>query len=88
MLLFLNQSIADSDSFSSVLRRSFRFLQVTVIVLLSAKLCKSDIVSHKSKSFTKTLNRIGPTIDPCGTPEILVLKETRYILLIFTLCFR
>ena len=88
MLLFLNQSIADSGSFSSVWRRSFRFLQVTVMVLSSAKLYKSDFVSHKNQSVTKMLNRIGPTIDPCGTPESIVLKETRYILLIFTLCFR
>ena len=88
MLLFLNQSIPNSDSFSSVWRRSFRFLQVTVMVLSFAKLYKSDFVSHKNKSVTKMLNRIGPTIDPCGTPESIVLKETRYTLLIFTLCFR
>ena len=44
MLLLLNQSTADSDSFSSVWRRSFIFLQVRAMVLSSAKLCKSDFV--------------------------------------------
>ena len=75
MLSFLNQSTADSDSFSSVRRRPFRFLQVT-------KLCESDFVSHKSKSFIKMLNRIGPSIEPCGTPKSIVLKKLD-ILLIF-----
>ena len=78
------QSTADSDSFSSVRRRSFRFLQVAAMVLSSAKLCKSDFVSHKNKSLIKMLNKIGPSIDPCGTPESMVLKKLN-ILLIFTL---
>ena len=77
----------DSDSFLSVRRRSFRFLQVTATVLSSAKLCESDFVSHKNKSFIKMLNRIGSSIDPCGTPESIVQKKID-ILLIFTLCFR
>ena len=77
----------DSDSFSSVRRRWFRSLQVTAMVLSSAKLCKSDFFSHKNKSFIKMLNRIGPSTDPCGTHETVVLKELD-ILLIFTLCFR
>ena len=87
MLLFLNQSTADSDSFSSVRRRSFRFLQVTAMVLSSAKLCKSDFVSYKNKPFITMLSRIEPSIEPCGTPESIVLKKLD-ILLVFTLCFR
>ena len=39
--------------FLSVRRRSFRFLQVTAMLLLSAKLCKPDFVTHKDKSFIK-----------------------------------
>ena len=86
MLLFLKQSTADSDSFSSVRRRSFRFLQVTTMVLSSAKLYKSDFFRHKNKSFIKMLNRIGPSIEPCGTLESTVLKKLD-ILSISTLCF-
>ena len=52
-VLFANQPTAVSDSLSSVWTRSFRFLQVTAMVLLSAKLCKSDFVTHKNKSFIK-----------------------------------
>ena len=58
LLLFLNQSTADSDSFQSVRRRSSRFLKVSVMVLSSAKLSKSDFVSHKNNSFINILNRI------------------------------
>ena len=87
MFLVLSKSIADSDSFSSVRRRSFRSLQVTLMILSSAKLCNSDFVSHKNKSFIKTLNRNEPSIEPCGTPKSIALKKLD-ILLIFTLCFR
>ena len=86
MLLLVNQFTADSYSFSSVWRRSVKLLQVTAVVLSSAKLCISDIVSYKNKPFIKMLNRIGPSIEPCGTPESIVLKKLN-ILLIFTLCF-
>ena len=85
MLLFLNQSTADSDFFSSVGRRSFRFLQVRAMVLSSAKLCKSDFVNHKNKSFIKMLNRIGPSINPCGTLESIVLKKLDVLLIFHTL---
>ena len=33
------------------------------------------------------LNMIGPSTEPCGTPESIVLKKLD-ILLIFTLCFQ
>ena len=81
MFLVLSKSIADSDSFSSVRRRSFRSLQVTLMILSSAKLCKSDFVSHKNKSFIKTLNRNEPSIEHCGTPKSIA----RYIVNFHTL---
>ena len=56
MLLLLNQSTADSDSFSSVRRRLFRFLQATATVLSSAKLCKSDFVCHTITRFASVLS--------------------------------
>ena len=55
MLLFLSQSIANSDSFSSVWRRLFKFFQVTAMVLSSAKLSISDLVSHENKTFIKNV---------------------------------
>ena len=57
------------------------------MVLSFAKLCKSDFFSHKNKSFIKVLNRTGTSIEPCDTPESMVLKKLD-ILIIFTLCFR
>ena len=56
------------------------------MVLSSGKLCQSDLVGHKIKSFIKILNWIGPSIEACGTPEIIVLIKIN-ILLISTLCF-
>ena len=70
MLLFLSQSIANSDSFSSVWRRLFKFFQVTAMVLSSAKLSISDLVSHENKTL--------PSIERCGTPESIVLKKDIY----------
>ena len=86
VILYLNRSTADSNSFSSVWRRSFKLFEVTEMVLSSAKFCKSDSASHKNKSFIKILNRIGPITGPCGTPESVTLKQLD-ILLIFKLCF-
>ena len=42
MLLFLNQSIADFEFFSSVWQRLAKLLQVAAIVLSSAKSCRSE----------------------------------------------
>ena len=39
-------------------------------VLSSAKLQISHSWIKDSKSFIKILNKIGPNIDPCGTPTI------------------
>ena len=80
MLFFLNQSTAVSDSFSSVWKSWLKFLQVTAMVLSSAKSFKSDFVSQNNKSFTKMLNRIGPSIEPFGTPESIVLKKLDILL--------
>ena len=38
-------------------------------LLSSTKLCKSDFVSHKNKSFIKMLNRIGLIFEPYDTPK-------------------
>ena len=61
---------------------SLRFLQVSAMVSSSAKLCKSDFVSYKNKSFIKILNRIGPSINPCGTPERYIVNFHTLLLML------
>ena len=64
MLLFLNQIIADFDSFLSVWQRLVKLLQVTAMILSSAKLCKSEFFSHKNRSVNNIWKKIGPSIEP------------------------
>ena len=46
-VIVLKHSKADSDSFSSVLRRSFKLLQITAIVLSSeAKMTEAKMAVH------------------------------------------
>ena len=40
-------------------------------VLLSAKLCVEVILMKENKSLIESLNKIGPNIEPCSTPEII-----------------
>ena len=42
-------------------------------VLLSAKLCIEAISMKKNKLLMESLNKIGPSIEPCGTPEVVSL---------------
>ena len=68
----LNQLTADSDSCPKVFKvfkSPVKVLQVAVIVLSSAKLCKADFLMHRNKSLRNVLKRIGPNIEPCGTPD-------------------
>ena len=58
-----------------------------VNVLSFAKLWALANSVTQKKSLKKQLNRIGPTIDPCGTPEI-TFRKSLLILLILTHCFR
>ena len=46
----------------------------TVNVLLSAKLWAWTVSIAKQKSLKKQANRVAPTIDSCGTPEITFRK--------------
>ena len=65
----------------------FRFLQATAMLLLSAKSCKSEFVSHKNNSFIKTENRIGPSIIVLKLvvhPKV-IYEKTRYIINFHTL---
>ena len=40
-------------------------------ILSSAKLCTDAFLMEKEKSFLNALDNIGPTIEPCGTPEVV-----------------
>ena len=42
-------------------------------VLPSAKLWIAAMSMKKSRSLIARLNKIGPSIEPCGTPEIISL---------------
>ena len=42
-------------------------------VLSSAKMCIEAILMKKNESLTERLNKIGPSIEPCGTPEMILL---------------
>ena len=38
---------------------------------------------QNKKSFKNTLNNIDPTIEPCGTPEIMSLKSLQTLFTVF-----
>ena len=46
-------------------------------MLLSEKLCKLSEQNWKNKSLMNVLNKIGPRIDPYGTPETISLNRLR-----------
>ena len=64
MLLILNQSTADSDSFFNVSRNALLFLDATEIALSSAKIHISEFFNTSGKSLRNILKRIGPRTDP------------------------
>ena len=50
-----------------VFRGSVKLSEVTVVVLSSAKLCKSEFLRHMNKSFRNILNKMGSKKDTSGT---------------------
>ena len=54
-------------------------------VLSSAKLCTGAFLMQKKKPFKNAINNIGPTTEPCGTPEIMSLKSLQIIIYLFPL---
>ena len=81
----LNQLTADSDSCSKVFKSPVKVLQVAMMVFL--KLCKSDFLMHRNKSLRNILKRIGPNIEPCGTPDKMFWNALK-TLFILTFYFR
>ena len=69
MLSVLNQYIVVSHSSYKISKISVKSLLPTYIVLSSAKFASSASLMKKNKSFIKRLKRIGPRIDPWGTPD-------------------
>ena len=70
---FVNQSIAILLSDSNVSINLETVSPQADRVLSSAKLCKEATSMKKNKSLIERLNKIGPSIDPCSTPEIISL---------------
>ena len=58
-------------SSSSLLEMVSKSFPQAYRVVSSAKLQISVSFIKRSKSSIKTLKRIGPSIDPCGTPKII-----------------
>ena len=70
ILFRLNQLTAFYDSFSKVASSVYFSFEIEEIALSSAKLYISEFSSVVSRSFRNMLNKIGPKMEPCGTPEI------------------
>ena len=71
MILFrLNQSITFSESFSKVFSSNYFSFEIEEIVLSFAKLYISEFSNVVSRSFRNMLNKIGPKMEHCGTPEV------------------
>ena len=86
MELSLTHCVAMFPSFSNTEIMPFSELETQDIVLSSAKLCRSELLIYIKRSFMNKLKRIGPIIEPCGTPDKSNWKIL-YVLLIWTLCF-
>ena len=69
---YVNQSIAIFSNFNVSINLETISSQADR-VLASAKLCIEAISMKKNKSLIEGLNKIGPGIEPCGTPEIISL---------------
>ena len=79
MWLSLNQFIAVSLSGSRILIRFSIVLSNLERVLSSAKLRAEATNIKWKKSLKKMLNKIGPTIEPCGTPDIISSRVLRNV---------
>ena len=71
---------ASSDSCFKVNIRWSILSAVADIVLSSANLKRSDNFNVESRSLRSILNNIGPSIDPCGTPDCNVRKSLKTLL--------
>ena len=86
IMFSLNHWTAFSDSEVKLSINSYRDFSVHEIVLSSAKLCNSAFSIQSKRSLMKMLKRMGPKIDPCGTPDNKTWK-TLHVLFIFCILF-
>ena len=72
-----NHLTDSSDSCFEVSNRWSLLSAVVDIVLLLAKLKRSDNFNVERRSLRNILNNIGPNIDPSGTPDSNVRKSLK-----------
>ena len=78
--------MTSSDSDFNISSKLVISLQAAYVVLSSPKLARLTFFMNKNKSFVNKLNSIGPSIEPCGTPETNVFNRLS-MLYILTFCF-
>ena len=78
--------MAFSDSHSKHFTTSFGSRECVDRVLSSAKLCISAFLNISTKSLINMLNRIYPSIEPCGTPTN-ISRNMLNLPFIFSDCF-
>ena len=83
MTVPLNQFITISLSDSRILIRFFIVLAKPERVLSSPKLSVKETIIKYKELLKKILNKIGSTIDPYGTPDIISSKAL--VVLLFML---
>ena len=83
MQLFVNHFIAHSHASSNFLINSCKSLEKAEMVSSSAKLCKSAMLNQRKRSLIKMLKKIGPNMEPCGTPESNSLKSLYVLFLTY-----
>ena len=83
----LNQLTADWDSCSKIFKSPVKVLQVAVMLLLSAKLCKSEFLIHRSKSLKNISKQIRLNIESFSTPDKIVWNALK-MLFVLTFFFR
>ena len=86
IMFSLNHCTAFSDLDVKFLINPSRNFSEHEIVLSSAKLCNSAFSIQSKTPLMKMLKRMGPKIDPCGTPNNKTYKAIN-VLFIFTFCF-
>ena len=84
--LLLSHSIAILDSLLRISISWLRVLSAAESVWSSAKPCSFAFVININKSLINILKRIGPRMDPCGTPE-KSSSNSISVIPILTLCF-
>ena len=78
--------MTSSDSDFNISSKLVISLQAAYVVLSSPKLARLTFFMSKNKSFLNKLSSIGPSIEPCGTPETNVFNRLS-MLYILTFCF-